>query len=81
MAAKQKLTEFFDSRRRRCTLQSWQHLKNGANESRIKINISMPMLNIPPTGAHETILNAFGTMEKDKRRHQPRQARTVSSKA
>jgi hypothetical protein len=65
MAAKQKLTEFFDSRRRRCTLQSWQHLKNGANESRIKINISMPMLNIPPTGAHETILNAFGTMEKD----------------
>jgi hypothetical protein len=65
MATKQKLDTFFESRRRRCTLESWQHLKNGANESRIKMNISMPMLNIPPTGAHATILNAFEAMEKD----------------
>lgn len=65
MAAKQKLQEFFDSRRRRCTLQSWQHLKNTQNESRIKMNISLPMLNLPPTGAHPTILNAFEAMVKD----------------
>lgn len=65
MATKLKLQDFFDSRRRRCTLTDWRQLKNVAGESRIKMVLSLPMLNIPPVGAHATILGAFEAMQKD----------------
>jgi hypothetical protein len=67
MATKTKIDNFFEQRRREVRLQHWQHLRTAAPESadRIKLALSMPLLNNPIVGAHKDVRIGYEAMEKD----------------
>jgi hypothetical protein len=61
----QKLTQFFEGNRRKAFLIAWSHLKTKAGESRLKLEIKMPLLNEPVVGINGAIAEAFEVMAKD----------------
>jgi hypothetical protein len=61
-----KITSFFDARRRECFLQSWEHLKNTAGEARVKLVLSMPLLNQPLIAMPDAISKAYALMCEDR---------------
>lgn len=60
-----KLMNFFESHRRRASLTAWSHLKTKAGESRIKLDLRIPLLNEPVVGMNDAIGEAFTVMAKD----------------
>jgi hypothetical protein len=60
-----KLTSFFEGHRRRAFLVAWTHLKTTAGESRIKLNLRVPLLNESVIGMEENISAPFSIMAKD----------------
>jgi hypothetical protein len=60
-----KLTHFFEGNRRMAFLTSWTHLKTKAGESRIKLEVKLPLLNEPVIGINGPISDAFEVMAKD----------------
>lgn len=65
MSASTKLTEFFNSNRREFFLNSWEHLKSSAGESRIKLDISLPLLNKSVIAMPDAVSKAYGVMCED----------------
>jgi hypothetical protein len=67
MATKTKLENFFEKRRCEVRLQKWEHLRSGEPEAveRIKMHLSMPLLNHDITGIHKLILSAYEPLQKD----------------
>ena len=45
-----RLKDFFEGKRRRCTLDDYHQLKSQGNENRMKLMISMPLSNQPVDG-------------------------------
>lgn len=60
-----KLTNFFEGHRRKATLIAWSHLKTKAGESRIKLDLRLPLLNESLVGINDAIGVAFGMMRED----------------
>jgi len=60
-----KLQAFFEGRRRKAVLLSWAHLKTRAGESRVKLDLKIPLLNEDVLGMPEAISQAFGVMAAD----------------
>lgn len=61
-----KITSFFEGRRREAFLRSWEHLKSTAGESRIKLDISMPLLNQDVQGMPDAVTKQYAVMCEDK---------------
>ena len=61
-----KITSFFEGRRREAFLRSWEHLKSTAGESRIKLDISMPLLNHDVQGMPDAVTKQYAVMCEDK---------------
>lgn len=60
-----KLTSFFDARRREVFLQKWEHLKTRAGEGRVKLNLSMPLLNRSLQALPDAVSEAYKVMCED----------------
>ena len=60
-----KLTDFFEGHRRRASLIAWTHLKTKAGESRVKLDLRLPLLNESVVGMNDAIGAAFAVMAKD----------------
>jgi hypothetical protein len=60
-----KLLNFFEGHRRKASLNAWTHLRTKAGESRIKLELRLPMLNEPETGINGAISEAFMVMRND----------------
>ena len=60
-----KLQNFFEGHRRKAFLVAWSHLRTKAGESRIKLELKLPLLNEPVLGISEAIFEAYGVMAKD----------------
>jgi hypothetical protein len=60
-----KLTDFFNGRRREIFLNSWEHLKSSAGESRIKLDLSIPLLNRPLLAVPDVVSKAYALMGED----------------
>ena len=66
--AKQKTTKlksFFAGNRRKAFLNAWTHLRTRAGESRIKLDLHLPLLNQSVKGMDDAIGEAFTVMAKD----------------
>ena len=59
-----KMSDFYDSRRRRCTLVKSELLKSKGNEKRMKLLVSMLMSGTDLAHCPEPFLTQFGVMEK-----------------
>lgn len=64
-AASITLKEFFEGRRRKLYLRQYTHLKTRAGEERIKLDLTMPLLNESAQGIPIPISDAFMPMAKD----------------
>lgn len=62
---KAKLKSFFEGHRRKAFLKSWTHLKTTAGESRIKLELRVPLLNESYQGMNPEISDVFTVMAKD----------------
>ena len=60
-----KLQNLFEGRRRRARLEQWTHLITKAGESRIKLDLRLPLLNESVVGMNGAISEAFSVMAKD----------------
>lgn len=60
-----KLLNLFEGHRRRARLEQWAHLITKAGESRIKLDLRLPLLNEPVVGMNDAIGEAFTVMAKD----------------
>lgn len=60
-----KLKSFFEGRRRKASLNAWSHLRTKVGESRIKLDLCLPLLNESIVGMNEAISEAFSVMAKD----------------
>ena len=66
--AKPKATKFlnlFEGHRRKASLAAWSHLRTKAGESRIKLELKLPLLNESVIGMNGAISEAFSVMAKD----------------
>jgi hypothetical protein len=66
--AKPKVTtlfNLFEGHRRRARLEQWTHLITKAGESRIKLDLRLPLLNESVIGMNEAIGEAFTVMAKN----------------
>ena len=63
-----KLQSFFEGRRRKAFLVAWSHLRTKAGESRIKLELRLPLLNEPVLGISEAIHEAYSVMAKEESR-------------
>lgn len=61
-----KITSFFEGRRREVFLSAWTHLKTKAGESRIKLELSMPLLNRSLQAMPDAVSKQFAVMCEDK---------------
>lgn len=61
-----KITSFFDARRREAFLNSWEHLKSSAGESRIKLDLSLPLLNRSRQAMPDAVSKAYAVMCEDR---------------
>lgn len=60
-----KLLNLFEGHRRKASLTAWTHLRTKAGESRIKLDLKLPLLNEPALGMNGAISEAFDVMSKD----------------
>jgi len=60
-----KLQQLFEGHRRKAFLVAWSHLRTKAGESRIKLDLRLPLLNEPILGMNGDIASAFEVMVKD----------------
>ena len=60
-----RLTDFFEGKRRRCTLDDYHQLKSAGNENRMKLMISMPLSNQPVSGLPDEFTEEYALMEKE----------------
>jgi hypothetical protein len=60
-----KLLNFFEGHRRKASLNAWTHLRTKAGESRIKLDLKLPLLNESVIGMNGAISEAFQVMAKD----------------
>ena len=60
-----KLLNFFESHRRKASLTAWSHLRTKAGESRIKLDLKLPLLNESVVGMNGAISEAFSVMAKE----------------
>lgn len=60
-----KMQSFFEGNRREASLVKWTHLRTTAGESRIKMELVVPLLNKSVIGMGGAIGEAFGVMAKD----------------
>jgi hypothetical protein len=61
-----RLKDFFEGKRRRCTLDDYHQLKSQGNENRMKLMISMPLSNQPIDGLPDEFTEEFALMEREK---------------
>ena len=59
-----RLKDFFEGKRRRCTLDDYHQLKSVGNENRMKLMISMPLSNQPVSGLPDEFVEEYALMEK-----------------
>lgn len=59
-----RLKDFFEGKRRRCTLDDYKQLKSAGNENRMKLMISMPLSNHPVDGIPDEFTEEYALMEK-----------------
>ena len=60
-----KLLNLFEGHRRKASLNAWSHLRTKAGESRIKLELKLPLLNESVVGMNGAISEAFHVMAKD----------------
>lgn len=60
-----KLTQLFNGNRRKASLVAWSHLRTSSGESRIKLDLRLPMLNESAIGINDAIADGFLVMAKD----------------
>ena len=60
-----KLQQLFEGHRRRASLTAWTHLRTKAGESRIKMDLRLPLLNESVVGMNDVMGEAFSLMAKD----------------
>lgn len=60
-----KLLNLFEGHRRKASLTAWTHLRTKAGESRIKLDLKLPLLNEPAVGMNGAVAEAFSVMAKD----------------
>jgi hypothetical protein len=60
-----RLKDFFEGKRRRCTLDDYHQLKSSGNENRMKLMISMPLSNEPVSGLPDEFTEEYALMEKE----------------
>ena len=60
-----KLMNLFEGHRRRASLIAWAHLKTKAGESRVKLDLRIPLLNESVIGINDAIAEAFTVMAKN----------------
>ena len=60
-----KLQNLFEGHRRKAFLVAWSHLRTKAGESRIKLDLKLPLLNESVQGINDAIAEAFGVMAKN----------------
>ena len=60
-----KLLNLFEGHRRKASLNAWTHLRTKAGESRIKLDLKLPLLNESVVGMNGAISEAFSVMAKD----------------
>lgn len=61
-----RLKDFFEGKRRRCTLDDYHQLKSAGNENRMKLMISMPLTNEPEDGLPDEFTEEYALMNKQK---------------
>lgn len=59
-----RLKDFFEGKRRRCTLEDYHQLKTAGGEDRMKLLVSMPLSNQPVDGIPGQFAEPFGMMAK-----------------
>jgi hypothetical protein len=60
-----KLMNLFEGHRRKASLNAWSHLRTKAGESRIKLDLKLPLLNETVIGMNGAVSEAFQVMAKD----------------
>ena len=60
-----KLQQLFEGHRRKASLVAWTHLRTKAGESRIKMDLKLPLLNESLLGMNDVIGEAYTLMAKD----------------
>ena len=60
-----KLQQLFEGHRRKASLVAWTHLRTTAGESRIKLDLRLPLLNESVLGMNGAIEEGFTVMAKD----------------
>lgn len=60
-----KLQQLFEGHRRKASLVAWTHLRIKAGESRIKMDLRLPLLNESTIGMNDVMGDAFNLMAKD----------------
>lgn len=60
-----KLQQLFEGHRRKASLVAWSHLRTKAGESRIKMDLRLPLLNESIVGMNDVMGEAFTLMAKD----------------
>ena len=60
-----KLQQLFEGHRRKASLVAWTHLRTKAGESRIKMELRLPLLNESTIGLNDVMAEAFNLMAKD----------------
>lgn len=60
-----KLQQLFEGHRRKASLVAWTHLRTKAGESRIKMELRLPLLNESTIGLNDVMGDAFNLMAKD----------------
>ena len=61
-----RLKDFFEGKRRRCTLDDYHQLKSQGNENRMKLMISMPLSDQPADGLPDEFAEEYALMGKHK---------------
>jgi hypothetical protein len=60
-----KLQQLFEGHRRKASLVAWTHLRTKAGESRVKLDLKLPLLNEAVLGMNDAIAEAYTVMAKD----------------
>jgi hypothetical protein len=59
-----RLKDFFEGKRRRCTLDDYKQLKSAGNENRMKLMVTMPLSNQPVDGIPGEFAEEYALMNK-----------------
>jgi hypothetical protein len=60
-----KLQQLFEGHRRKASLVAWTHLRTKAGESRIKMDLRLPLLNESTIGMNDVMGEAYNLMAKE----------------